>query len=373
MTLKLEVDGVPFDTYLSFSVSRSMENFSGSFSMTATDADVKGFPIKLGSLVKATINGFPILTGYVEKTSPSVSASSHEVTIDGRDVTADLIDSTLDASSVELTTPISLEEVIARVQAAVGTRLKVINNVPGLKPYGADELVSCKAGDGAFAFLEKFARKRQVLLNTDGLGNITISRNSEEEAEFAIFNDKDGNLLNNVLSSSASYDNSDRFRDYVVVSQANLTTTPSFGDEPDLDAMVSVKSSVITDSEIRPGRTMVIVAEKNSSIAEAIERAKWEANVRKARSRTYSVTLDGLVMPGTSKPYPINRLVEVSDEAVSIFSIMLVKSASFSVSADSSETSLELVNPDAYTLELAEPEKKSKAKKKESDIAPEFI
>jgi len=373
MTLKLEVDGVPFDTYLSFSVSRSMENFSGSFSMTASDADVKGFPIKLGSLVKATINGFPVLTGYVEKTSPSIDSGSHSVTIDGRDITADIIDSTLDASSVEFTPPVTFETVINRVQEAIGTRLKVINNVPDLEPFGASDLVSCKAGDGAFAFLEKFARKRHVLLNTDGLGNITISRNAETEAPFSVFNDKDGNLLNNVLSSSATFDNSERFRNYVVVSQGNLTTTPSFGDEPDNDAVVSVKSEIIVDSEIRQGRSMVIVAEKNSTIAEAVTRAKWEANIRRARSRTYTAKLDGLVMPGTREPYPINRLVEISDEACSIFSTMLVKSASFSVSADAADTTLEFVSPDAYTLEQDEPEKKSKAKKKGSEIAPEFI
>lgn len=372
MSLKIEVDGVPFDTYLSFSVSRSMENFSGSFSMTASDADVKGFPIKIGSLVKATINGFPVLTGYVESASPSISSDSHEVTIDGRDVTADIIDSTLDASSVELTAPVTLEAIIAKVQAAVGTSLKVINNVPGLAPFGAAELVSCKAGDGAFAFLEKFARKRHVLLNTDGLGNITISRNSKETAPFFVSNRKPNDPRNNVLSSSSSFDNSDRFRDYVVVSQGNLTSAPSFGDEPDNDAIVSVKSSVITDSEIRRGRTMVIVAEKNSSIEEAITRAKWELNIRKARSRTYSATLDGLVMPGTSEPYPINRLVEVYDDAASIFSTMLVKSSNLIATKDSAETSLEFANPEAYTLEQDEPEKKSKAKKKESEIAPEF-
>lgn len=340
--------------------------------MTVTDAELNWSGIKCGSNVKATINGFPILSGYVEKISPSVSASDHSVSIEGRDITADLIDSTLNAGSVELVPPVTLEQIIARVQTAVGTEIKVINEVPGLKPYGLDELVSYKAGDAAFSFLEKFARKRQVLLNTDGKGAIVISRNSKESAPFSIVNRRVDNGANNVLSSSASYDFSERFRDYVVVSQANLVGSSNFG-EPDLDAVVSVKSGVVTDTEVRKGRVLNIVAEKNSSIAEALERAKWEANIRKARSLKYSVTLDGITIPGTPNPYQINRLVEVIDEVANISSVMLIKSASFSVSASSSETSLELTSPDAYTLELEEPEKKSQAKKKGSSVAPEFI
>lgn len=350
---RLEVDGVPFSNFLSFSVSRSIETFAGTFSFTASDADRKLFPIKLGSKVRATINGKPVLTGWVEAISPSVDAGSHSVDIQGRDVTGDIIDSTLNAGSVELVPPVTLADIINKVQSVVGTRLKVVNNVQGLSAYTPEEIVSCKAGDGAFAFLEKFARTRQVLLNTDGAGNITISRNSKERLEFSLVNRKDG-IGNNVLSSSAKYDNSQRFNRYLVVSQSNLVGSNEYG-IPNLDDLIATISAPVIDSEIRSSRVLYLISEKNASSGQAKDRAIWECNVRKARSRTYSAKVDGVTVPGTTDPFPVNRLVQVYDEDAGISATMLIKSVSFSVSPSGEETSLELINKDSYTLETSEP------------------
>lgn len=351
--LRLQVDGVPFSNFLSFTISRSIETFAGSFSFTATDADRKLFPIKLGSKVRATINDHPILTGWVEAISPSIDAGSHSVDIQGRDVTNDIIDSTLNAGSVELNPPVTLEDIINKVQTAIGTKLKIKNNVPGLAAYTPEEIASCKAGDGGFAFLEKFARTRQVLLNTDGSGNITISRNSKDRLAFSLINRKDGKG-NNILSSSAKYDNSQRFNKYFVVSQSNLVGANDYG-IPDLDELVATISAPVVDSAIRSSRIMYLNAETNASSGQAKDRAVWEMNVRKARSRTYSAKVDGITVPGTKDPFPINRLVQVDDEAVGISSTMLIKSVTLSVSGSGEETSLELVDKDAYTLETSEP------------------
>jgi len=356
-SLRLQVDGVPFDNFLSFSVSRSIDQFSGTFSISASDADKTLFPIKLGSRVRATINDVAVLTGYVESISPSVSAGSHAVDLSGRDVTADLIDSTLSAGGVELTPPVSFVDVINRVQTAIGTSLEVKNNVSGLAPFTPSEIASCKAGDGAFSFLEKFARARQVLLNTDGEGRITISRNSKDRLDFSLINRRDG-VGNNVLTSSATYSNADRFYKYVVVSQANLAGANDYG-IPDLEDMVSTISKPVIDNAIRKSRTLYLVAEKNSSSGQSYERAVWECNFRKAKSRTYSATLDGLVVTGTDSPFPVNRLVQVEDEDAGISATMLIKAVSFSVSSSGEETSLTLVNRDAYSLELSDPSKKT--------------
>lgn len=371
MTLRLEVDGVPFGNFKSFSVNRSIETLCGSFSFTASDADRKVFPIKLGSRVKATVNDVPILTGFVESISPAISIDSHDVQIQGRDITADLVDSTLNAGSVEIVPPVSLVDVINKVQAAIGSSLEVVNNVPDLKPIAVEDLVSCKAGQGAFEFLEKFARKKQVLLNTDGRGRIVISRNSREEIDFSLVNRRDG-IGNNVLSSSATYNNSERFNRYIVVAQSNLVGANNFGID-DIGDLADVQSKPAIDPDIRSSRVLYLTGEKNFNSSDAYERALWEKNVRRARAWTYSAKIQGLVIPGTDEPIPVNRLVLVVDEDASISAKMLIKSVSISSSESGSESSLELVDSTSYTLETSKPEKEAETNPLAAEFSEEGI
>lgn len=361
----LAVNGVPFHNFTKISVSRSIENFCGTFDFEATAADQRGFPIGRGAHIGVMVNGRRIVTGWVEKISPSISSSDHMVSISGRDVTCDLVDSTLAANSVELNPPITLEGIIQAVLDAIGLKLTIKNNVAGLEPFGSDDLVACEAGQGAFEFIELHARKKQVLITTDGNGTIVITRAETVNGDYRFTNRRDG-AFNNVLSSSASYDDSQRFNQYVVQSQGNMVGANKSG-AANFDDLVNVTSNAAVDSEVRRGRVLHLVAEQSALSGTAYDRAVWEASVRKARSMTYSATLDGIT-DDNGAAFEFNRVVMVDDDAAGINALMLVKSVSFSIDSSGSETSFEMAERGAYTLELNQP----KAQKRVNKIGKYF-
>ena len=50
----------------------------------------------------------------------------------------------------------------------------------------AEDLASPEPGENAFAFIEKYAKKRQVLLTSDSSGRIVIDANSGIKADGAV-------------------------------------------------------------------------------------------------------------------------------------------------------------------------------------------
>lgn len=356
----LVVNGVPFDNFTSISVSRSIENFCGTFSFDCTAADQIAFPIRRGSHAVVMVNGERIVTGWVESISPSISATDHSVSISGRDVTCDLVDSTLAASSVELNPPVTLESIIRQVLDALELDLEIENRVTDLTPFGSDDLVACEAGQGAFDFIEQHARKKQVLITTDGRGRIVIARAENTDANYLFINRYDG-AENNVLDSTAKYDDSQRFNKYVVQSQGNMVGANSAG-SANLDDLVNVTSNAAFDDGVRKGRVLHLMAEQSALAGTAYDRAVWEASVRKARSMTYSAKLDGVV-DEFDEPFAFNRLAYVRDDACGIDATMFVKSVAFSISMSGSETSFELAEQGAYSLELNQPKAQKRVNK----------
>lgn len=343
-------DNQPYSNFKRVSVRRSLDEFAGSFSITATKTVGTTFPIKRGSYCQILNDGEPILSGFVERISPSQSTVQSDVVIEGRDITADLVDSTLTAGAIEIVPPVSLSEVIQQVRDYIGLDVSVNQEVSGLEDFTKEDLISSEAGQTAFSLIEKYARKRQVLLTTSGGGDIVITRNpradgdslGEATAGFQVLN-YDGE--SNVLNSSSSFDDTNRFHEYIVVSEQNPVALNNFG-SVGLDEIVDVQSESYFDNDIRETRKLVIVAENASNKDEALNRAKWEASVRKARSLNYSCDIDRLLTD-------LNELVYVRDDYEDINAVMLLNSFNlvFDVSSGS-VTSLGFVDRNSYSLEL---------------------
>jgi len=362
--ISMEVDGVPFTTFKKINVSRSMDEATGKFDFTATAAEAKAFPIRRGASVRIVSNKEAIMTGWVESISPSYSTTDHELQIQGRGKGSDLVDSTLSAGSIEVQPPATLVDVAQQVIAFLGVDMKVLTDLPpdAFQPYTAEEIVSVEAGQGAFEFLEKYARKRQVLISENGDGDMLLLRASGVEMNYSLINTlNNGN--NTVLDASSTYNDADRFGQYSVVSQSNLSGLNNFEDQ-DMDDTVNSEGITVFDNEIRKSRVLYLVAEQSSNSEQSQLRAQWEANIRKARSRVYSATVEGIGLPDTGEPFKVDRLLFVNDYFADINDFMLVKSISMSVEVGGSTTKFDMMEKDAFTLQLNE-KKIDKKKKKD--------
>lgn len=351
MTIKLQVNGVQYTGFVSADVNLRLDALSNTFAFEATAKKGVPLPFRGGESCVVLVNDLKVLTGNIEIVEVNYSGSEHRIVISGRDKTGDLLDSTLDAIS-DIIPPISLKELIEIVIDKLGLPIEVIDKVNPPKFNKAEDLASPSAGQNAFSFIETYARKRQVLITSNSDGNLVISKSSGTFVSSALRNQVNGDF-NNVLEGSVSYDTTGRFNTYKFASSLNPTSLIFAGNTP-LEKVVS-QSGTATDSDIRKGRQLILISEDPFSDKQNEDRAKWEANIRKARGRVYSVTVSGYETL-TKQLWDINMVVPVVDDFAGIDARMLINSVNFSENLNSGATSsLGLVNEEAYSLTLSEP------------------
>ena len=371
MTIKLEVNGVQYDNFVSVSCEIRLDALSSTFSFEAVADQGTPLPFKGGEPCRVIVDGEKVLTGSIEIVAVDYSASDHTIFIQGRDKTGDLLDSTL--SSIDIRAPITLKQLIEIVLKQIGLDIKVIDEVSpkaftsdelsvgeeddDIDPFNeTEDLAAIEAGDNAFSFLEQYSRKRQVLLTSDADGNVVIATNSGESAPGALQNILESND-NNILAASFSFDTTGRFNVYKFVSQMNPVTLNFAGEVP-IETIVDQNGGVF-DPAIRIGRQLVLVSEVPYSNAQNETRARWEADIRRARGLVYAVTVNGYrVDPSdpNSDLWRTNKLYQITDDFLGKQEPMLCNSVTYTLDLISGQqTTLGFVDEKTYTLDLTKP------------------
>jgi prophage tail gpP-like protein len=356
MTINLEVNDKIYEGFTNGAVTKSMDSVAGIFQFAVTQPDnINVFPIKKGSSCRIYVDEQKVIDGYIQNIRVSYDDASHEILIIGADKTIDIVESSL-TTNIEFNASISLKKVIENVVDSLGMDSKVIDNVGDLKDF---EKISASFGENIFQFIEKYCRKRQVLLSTDNNGNIVLQRSGDEVLPNKLLHEINGKN-NNILSAVSDDNDSERFNKVVVISQGNPSITPSSVTDvlPKVD-----NSGTAFDSTIRSSRTLGTIAENSVDNNTAKQRANWEVNIRRSRGFEYSCRTQGFTYNGKDIWQP-NKIVHVIDDYCDINAQLLIRSVTFDISIGGSFTDLELVTQDAYTLAPEESAREKKANKK---------
>lgn len=363
--MRIIVDGVEYSNFQGANVAIRLDALADSFSFTAGATKDSRLPFKKGQAVQAMVDGERQLTGFIELVNVDGQGlpAAHSINVQGRDRTGDILDSTIGVLS-DIRPPVTLKRIAEAViqhldpTTPKAKRIQVVDLVKPAAFNPAEDLFAADPGMGAFEVLETWARKRQVLLSSDGDGNLVITASLALESEGVLQNRiDDDDDSNNVMTYSFSDDDTGRFNAYQSASQLNVQPT-LLTDGISFDQIVGqgTNRAAVRDAAIRKGRQLILTAEAQYSDTEDDKRATWEANVRKARGRVYSATVRGFRDQG-GELWEVNRLVQVTDEWCDINAKMLVNSVSFSMDlADGRTTALTLVEENAYTLELEDPD-----------------
>jgi len=353
--ITLIIKGTPYKTYESINIKKSMDSLCGTFSFVVVNPDNQPFPAKVDDECQIKIDDTIIINGRIEVINGSYDSKNHTLTVSGRDKTSDVVESLI-GGNVQFSTPISLVDIIKRTLSISGIAgIGVINKVGGLEDYSESDVVSAEVGETIFDFLEKYARKRQVILTSDGDSNIVLTRASQINETGYLVNKKNNNK-NNIQSASYNYDLSKRFSKYTFWSQLNPASVDSgdysqIANYKDISTVKSSPSSSSFDNGIHAGKVFNKLSENSSDTNNLGQRASWEANIRKARSFTYSVVMNGYKMP-SGKIWDTNLILKVSDEVAGVDSDLLLNSVEFNLTLDGgSTTTLTFMRPDAYIIQ----------------------
>ena len=315
-----------------------MENFSSSFSFSTTVKEnslgVIQNNLKLGQQARVFIDENLVITGYIESLDISYSAGSHSINVSGRDIGGDLIDSSIRQKSYIQR---DFFKLVNLVLVDNGYSIKVINNV-GTLTLEPTETIKTEQGDSVFDFLDRYAKKLQVLLKISPNGDLEIIREDDEVVKNFLINDFTQN--NNILSASLNLSTVNRFNLIEVYSQDNNKTHTKTG--------ISQKGTA-TDSNIRATRRKVITMNTASQSKSLTALAEWNINLRRAKGSRYSCKVVGFYS-GKDIWQP-NKLVNIVDYTAQVKGNFLIQGVEFSQSLQGSFTTLDIVERGAFSAE----------------------
>lgn len=329
----LEVDGKAFEGWTSVQVAKGLQNPAGAFALTYAARSQDGAPpagIRVGAPCRVLIGGEPVIDGHVDATDPGFDARDRRLSVSGRDKAADLVDCSA-LNSPGTWKDRTLPQIAGDLLAPFGLSAEVEGD-PG-PPFKAFAL---QQGESVWEALERLTRFRGLMLVSTGDGSVRLIRPGRRRADFVL---RQGETL---MAVSGGRNDVDRFARYVVKGQ-------SAGDDEVNGPAAAGPSAEAADPGARPGRTLLIVAEEQATLASLKLRADWEANVRAARSQTWSITVQGWRDPAGAL-WAADLVVPIEAPWAELTGDQLIVDVDFRLDADGgSTTRLTCQPPDAWT------------------------
>jgi len=341
----IKVDGVRLEGFISATVKKSLQQLCGEFSFKATSEDVSEFPISRLSSVQIFVDDTQIIDGYVDQIKVQYSADSHTIDINGRDKTLILVDSSIPDNRT-FNTPIDIKKIAENIISQLGADIKVKTDLTNLKIFKKEDLNNL-VGDHdetAFQFLDRLAKISNVLLTSDFEGNLNIIQNIDPLIIETIIVNNSAENKNDIVSADISYNDVNRFNKYTVYCQKS--------DLPDIPNLVQAvqKGQTAIDDQALTTKQKIFTLEHAGNIDDCTNRAKWEANIRRAKSIMANYEFNGHYYDKQFL-WEIGLIVRVKDIFANINADLLVNSVEYRLSnSEGSSTLLQLIPADSYTL-----------------------
>lgn len=331
----LTVGSSVYGGWKTVSVSRSIEQIAGTFGLGISERwpgqqALRG--ILPGNVCTVAIDGTVVITGHVDDVAPSYSASQHSVDVAGRDATGDLVDCSAVSGSGEWRDR-KLEAIAADLCKPFGISVKAtIDTGSTFKRFRIEE------GESAFEAIERACRMRAVLPVSDSKGGLVLTRAGTSRAGVRLVKGE------NILEASGEFSWRDRYSRYTVKSQKPGTDDESSGAE------TSQIMGEATDGGVGRYRPLIMLAEQAADRKASKERAVWEANVRAARSRRVSATLQGWRETPDGPLWEPNRIVHLTDNWLAVDQDMLISGVTLTKDENGTRAALSLMPPEAFAL-----------------------
>ena len=349
----LEVNGERYTGFTNIQIDKSIPALCGKFTFATT---VKESPtgviqndLKVQDSVRIFIDDNVVLTGYIEILNESYSTSEHEIVVQGREKTSDLVDCSIISKSYLQKDFTKLARIVLKDNGY--NNISVINKVGNLPVLTVDaseknssELpnneITTQTSESIAEFLYRYARQIQVLLLTNEDGNIEITKEGS--------NSMSGDLISsgdqaNILSASIGISTAERFRTIQIVSQGSSS---DFSEE-------SIKQDATkTDTEIRSPRRKILTVPTNSQVNSITELANWNINIRRAKGTRYNCKVQGFYNTRSKKElWKINNIVQINDDKCQINGLFLIEAVTFRKDLNGSFTDLSIVKRGSFSAE----------------------
>lgn len=341
--LELRVNGGIFTGWTAVSIRKSLDTMAAGFELQLTaDEDLPDWRIPPGEECQIFMGKDAVLVGYVDDLSISYDAGSHALKASGRDRTGDLVDCSAPSKRYASLTLPELAQELAKPYG-----ITVINQAKGKKFQRSAH--SNQPGESVHRVLERRARQESLILLSNATGGLLLTQAGlGGDTGVTIEYGRD------IKSANFQHASAELFSEIVVKGQSAGSGTFSLADT--VQAKGSVQRSV-EGSGIRRYRPLCIVAESQADSARCATRARWEAGVREAKSRSWDVTVAGW-RDALGALWDINKFVHLKCPLLGVDEALLITGVDFNRDDSGTSTTLKLTKKDAYAELPAIPQPK---------------
>ncbi len=330
-----------FEGWTGVNIIRDAFAVATRFSLAVTEptnsaGDVLGWQIRPGDPVTITLGGKQVVNGFVDVRQPSFDAESHGVQIDGRSLTADIIEAAAVTDDGRPAGPFegyTLDEIARSLLQPYSIGIKVIGDVGA--PFAR---VATQFGESIFEFLERLARLRGLRLTDDADGDLVMTDGAQRSA------DPVGLVEGvNILRASASMDVSQVASSVTVVGQ-------SPGNDQNSGAAVANQKASASNDKAPRKRPRVVIMEEPGSKADMQQRADQELARMAADQAQAQVVVQGWFTANGDLWVPA-MTVHLKSPSLLIDRDMTILRAELSqTDDDGTTTTLTLITPEAFAV-----------------------
>jgi prophage tail gpP-like protein len=335
--VELVIGAKAYSGWQKISIERSLETIAGAFDLTVSERWAGQQAMKAiapQDRGRVTIGGETVITGWVDTVEPDYDATSHQVTVRGRDAAGDLVDCSILAGVTQLPSGPALG-MIESICAPFG--IKVTADVPGANTVILNTAV--QLSETAFATIQRIASQAGFLVVSDGQGGIRLTNPGTAGGRAPVI------LGKNILRAHGTYSTLKQFSTYYVAAQ----TVALDLQDPLATAVMTGKA---TDPNITRYRPFVTIGDLSPNGVEYLQQyAQWLATVNLGRAWRAQVTLQGWRDDGGVLWAP-NTLVRLQDEFLAVDQVLLVAGVKFMLDEEEGTRSeLTLTRKEAFQPE----------------------
>ncbi len=367
--VRVSLAGYTFTQVIRVTIARDLQNIAGTFEIVLLD-DVRlyralqayvgdrqqGAPETApGLAVNLAIDNEVVLVGWIDKALLRWSADTIECHLTGRDKTGDLVDCAALPNGPAEFRGVDLLHVAKKVAEPFGITVKAEVDIGG--PFAQ---LSLHPHQTALAFLESAARQRAVLLVSDGVGGMLLTRGGATRAPGPL------RLGENVVEITAGFDWTQRFSDYFVKQQSARTGTAtparldhsiapaattdagSYGPASKAEAKQIIATGHAIDPEVKRWRPTVRLTRTQSGMTTVQEQAEWMLRVARGHSDIIHIRVLDWRSGDKNELWRPNTLATVYDPYSGLDKEMLIAGIAYRFDDGGYRTELRVVGRTAY-------------------------
>lgn len=330
--------------WTSIRVTRGIDRCPSDFEIEATERN-PGQPDQIdifpGDQCQVLLGADLVLTGYIDRVIPSISADTHSIRISGRSKCEDLVDCSAEFNTFEMiaTDPLSLA---TKISAPFGIRVATIGDIGSTQIPQFDVIVT----ETPFEIIERVCRYAALLAFDGRDGNLILTRAGSVAMASGFAQGQ------NVQSATAAFTMDQRYSEVraLLLSTDVLYTQP--GDPANAHALQMDTVGEATDPGVLRYRPLLLIAEQNDSGYQiAQQRAQWEVNRRYGRSQQVRLVCDSW-RDQAGELWAVNALANVDLPALKISDqVWLIAEVSFVKDDRGTRADVTLMPQQAFQVE----------------------